>query len=402
MADQKVKRKHWQLSASSIATFKACPYQYFLKYIKRIRREVQPGHFRMGTNWHTIMEILSLKPGSECACGGTLSEAPETCLICDGDGVIPDDLMLAAMRVIDDAYSNMPASMDPEEWAVERAKLMYGAAGYKWYYQNNPLDTILREYKFDVTLPGRTGRALANVNLLGFVDKLAEMAGGSGIVEHKTTSSNIDSESRYWGSLNLDTQTTMYLYVMQTLQKAGLLPECDKHIGGFIYDVFHKPTISPKLLTQGDSKKFVEEGVYFTQPFEVLAGPNDPEKPDPSDPYVTVDGKVAELKPGKKEGTFAIRETPDMYGARLLADMAERPEFYFARKEIAKTDAEIDRFHNELLSILATMKSMYKMDSWYHCEKQCEATYKCDYIDICYNGVDPNGELPEGLIRKEE
>ena len=387
MADQKVKRKHWQLSASSIATFKACPYQYFLKYIKRIRREVQPGHFRMGTNWHTIMEILSLKPGEHCACVINSDRDPN-CLVCEGTGKNPDDLMLAAMRVIDDAYSRMPASMDPEEWAVERAKLMYGAAGYRWYYQNNPLDTILREYKFDVTLPGKTGRALANVNLLGFVDKLAEMAGGSGIVEHKTTSSQIDSESRYWGSLNLDTQTTMYLYVMQTLQKAGLLPECDKHIGGFIYDVFHKPTISPKMLTMGDSKQFVDDGMYFEQKFDV------------DRLSLTVDGVDAEMKPGKKEGTFAIRETPNMYGARLLADIAERPEFYFARREVAKTDAEIDRFHNELLSILATMKSMHKTCSWYHCEKQCEATYKCDFIDICYNGVDPDGELPEGLVRK--
>ena len=335
-----------------------------------------------------------MKPGERC-CG---PETTDECLICQGNYVVPDDLMLAAMRVIDDAYSRMPTSMDPEEWVVERAKLMYGAAGYQWYYQNNPLDTILREYKFDVTLPGRTGRALANVNLLGFVDKLAVMGGGSGIVEHKTTSSQIDSESRYWGSLNLDTQTTMYLYVMQTLQKAGLLPECDKHIGGFIYDVFHKPTISPKMLTQGDSKKFVEDGMYFEQKFKIEKVIGVPEPGFGID----IDDVRAEVKPGKKEGTFAIRETPDMYGARLLADMTERPEFYFARKEIAKTDAEIDRFHSELLSILATMKSMYKMDSWYHCEKQCEATYKCDYIDICYNGVDPDGELPEGLIRKEE
>jgi hypothetical protein len=44
---------------------------------------------------------------------------------------------------------------------------------------------------------------------------------------------------------------------------------------------------------------------------------------------------------GRARKGFAIRETIGMFGARLLNDIYERPEFYFVRREIARTDAEI-------------------------------------------------------------
>lgn len=393
-------RKSWQLSASSISSLKFCPFQYYLKYIKRIRRVEEPDHFRMGTNWHTIMEVMSLKPGAPCTCAfqGTTSATDADCLICEGSGLNPDDIMLAVMRVIDDAYSRMPPSMDPTDWAVERAKLMYAAAGYNWYYADKPLDTVLREYEFNTPIPSRTGRAVSNLNVVGFIDKVVDLGNSLAVIEHKTTSSKIDPDSKYWGHLSLDTQTTLYLFIMRMLQDKGDLPELKKPISGLYYDVFHKPGISPKKLTQGASKKFVEDGMYCGQKFNVTTPGTEPDAPL----QVFVDGSPAEVEPGAKEGTFAIRETPEMYGARFLADIAERPEYYFVRKEIPKTDAELNRFHKELLGVLASMKSHYKLESWYHCERQCEATYNCDYIDLCYNGVDPDGELPEGLIRKEK
>lgn len=401
-------RKDWRLSASSISSLKFCPFQYFLHYVKHIRRVEEPDHFRMGTNWHTIMEVMSLKPGAVCACLDiirAIDEPPEAasdsdCLICEGTGKNPDDIMTAVVRVIDDAYSRIPGSMDPEKWAVERAKLLYAAAGYRWYYSEQPLNTVLREYEFDTPVPSETGRAIGNLKVVGFVDKVVDLGPCCGIIEHKTTSSAIDPDSNYWGHLSLDTQTTLYLFIMRMLQDKGELPELTKPINSLYYDVFHKPGISPKKLTQGASKKFVADGMYFEQKFEVVNTKINSE--GAYAPVITVDDKPAEVEPGAKEGTYAIRETPEMYGARLLADIAERPEFYFVRKEIPKTDAEVTRFHNELLGVLASMKSHYKLGSWYHCERQCEATYKCDYIDLCYNGVDPDGTLPEGLIRKEK
>ncbi len=395
-------RKHWQLSASSIACFKSCPFQYFLKYIKHIRKDVESEPLRYGTNWHKVMEVIGLTPGGVCPCLKDNHDmlpddlkANPNCPICAGEGRVPDDIMLAVSRVIDDAYSRMPASMDPTKWAVERAKLLYSAAGYNWYYADKPLVPILTEYKFDSPVPGKTGRMIPNTNIVGKIDKITLVDGVHSVVDFKSTSSSISPESKYWGSLNLDTQTNLYLYIVRLLQQRGLLPDLGGEVTGLYYDVYHKPGISPKKLTMADSKKFVEDGMYFGQKFNAKAQCGTPD-------FVTVDGVKAETEPGKKDGTFAIRETPEMYGARLLADIAERPEYYFVRHPIPKTDADLEKFHKELLSVLVSMRSMYNMDSWYHCEKQCEATYHCDYIDICYNGMDPDGVLPDGLIRHEK
>lgn len=394
------KQKQWQLSASSIACFKTCPFQYYLKYVKHIHRDVEPDHFRYGTNWHRIMEVIGLSSGGVCPCTGTEdhyeSNGVLSCMVCAGTGSIPDDIMLAVARVIDDAYSRMPASMDPVKWAVERAKLMHLAAGYNWYYADKSLVPILTEYKFDSPIPGKTGRMLPSMNIVGIIDKVTIVDLVRSIVDFKTTSSSIDSGSKYWGSLNLDTQTNLYLYMVRLLAKRGLIPDLGGEVSGVYFDVLHKPGISPKKLTIADSKRFGETGEYFTQKFEVEFSPEEPGS------RYCVNGIVAEIEPAKKEGQFSIRETPDMYGARLLADIAERPEYYFVRHPIPKTDADLDRFYKELLNIYSNMRKMYKDDSWYHCEKMCENTYHCDYIDICYNGIDPDGELPDGLIRHEK
>ncbi len=390
------KPRHWQLSASSIQCFKMCPYKYFLKYMKRIRKTVEPEHFRYGTNWHRIMEVINLKPDDPCACGGPIGqpgEYGEPCLVCQDTGVNPDDPMIAVLRVVDDAYSRIPGTMDPVKWAVERAKLLYCAAGYNWYYGDDPFDPIHVEQKFEIAIPGKTGRSVPNVKVVGMIDKIAVMENCNRVVEHKTTSSPIDSGSKYWGKLALDTQTSLYVLIAKMLQRDGKLPEVLGDIDGIYYDVFHKPTISPKRLSIADGKKFVDTGDYFAQSFAVIQGTGG---------AVHVDGYSADVEPGAKEGQYKIRETPDMYGARLLADIAERPEFYFARKEIGKTDDEINRFHKQLLGILASLRAHDKDDSWYQCEDMCENTFHCEYIDICYNGIDPDGELPDGLERKEK
>ena len=395
-------RKQWQLSASSIACFKSCPFQYFLKYIKHIHKDVESEPLRYGTNWHKVMEVIGLPPGETCSCVDKTVVYPIdfNCLICNGTGTRPDDIMLAVSRVIDDAYSRMPASMDPVKWATERAKLLYSAAGYNWYYADKPLVPILTEYEFNSPVPGKTGRMIPNINIVGKIDKITTVDGVRCVVDHKSTSSSIDSGSKYWGSLNLDTQTSLYLYIVRLLQsthtKRGLMPDLGGEVTGLYYDVYHKPGISPKQLKISDGKKFVEDGMYFDQKFEVRLAPE-----EQSGRYY-VNDVVADVEPAKKEGEFKFRETPDMYGARLLADIAERPEYYFVRHPIPKTDADLEKFHKELLSVLVSMRSMYNMDSWYHCEKQCEATYHCDYIDICYNGIDPDGELPDGLVRHEK
>jgi hypothetical protein len=232
------------------------------------------------------------------------------------------------------------------------------------------------------------------VVVVGKIDKLRQHR-DSGIIfvdEHKSTSNPIDSDSTYWAKLNLDTQTLLYPYACRELQKVGALETfgikaTDPLICEVRYDVWKKPTIKPKLLTQGESKKFVESGMYMTDKYEVQRASSEVIA-------VQVNAVNAEIKPGAKEGTFQIRETAEMYGARLFQDIIANPGNHYARRIIARTDAELERFGVELLNIYRTVQFLARENRWWHNEQQCEATFKCPYISQCYNGVEFDADNP--------
>jgi len=166
-------------------------------------------------------------------------------------------------------------------------------------------------------------------------------------------------------------------------------------VSGLLHDVFHKPSIRPKKLTQADSKKFVETGEYCGQEFEIGATPTDMSSKPELAP--TADGVELEFEFGAtpkplKDGTqkptpVAVRETPGMFGARLLLDMTERPEFYFARREVPFTDDELEAFKYQIWALQKNMNEMERTGFYWENEQQCEATFKCQYCVLCYNNV---------------
>jgi hypothetical protein len=389
------------VSASSIADFKACATRWFNHDFLGIRRIEDTDSQRVGTNWHKILEIASLKPGSVCGpCAQKAKNDPD-CPLCAGTGFLPDDILDAVIRELDRAYKNIPASVSLGDAEIERITLLYSLIGYRWLYSDKESEQVLcRESEFELPLINPTsGRALPDVRLRGKIDKVVVLPNGDlAIKEHKSTSKGVDQDSPYWGHLNLDTQTTMYLYAARRMQENGGIDN-SKPISTILYDVWHKPGISPKKLTQGDSKKFVEGGEYCGQKFEVHPVCN-----SDNTGFFTVNGQHAEAEPGAKEGTFAIKETPEMFGARLLQDITQRPEFYFARRQIIRTDKEMQQFEWELLHIYRAMRGICKAGCPYHNEQQCEATFRCDYMPFCYNGIVLGKEnVPDGFkIRKED
>ncbi len=360
-------RNNWRLSATRIKTFKACPMRHCLKYIKRVYKSEEQDALRMGTNWHTLLEVYSRNNDFD-----------------------------EAIKALDDAYENKPISKSYEDWEAEKAKLAYSLSGYIWYYQNDEFETLAREIPFSLKLINpETGATLPNVTVDGVIDKIIRKDSKVMIEEHKSTSSSVEQDSKYWGSLRLDTQTTLYEYAAIQLQKSGTLEQFgikadDPMIQGALYDVWRKPGISPKKITQALTAELIETGEYCGGIFKVA---------EEVDNVILVNGVAAEVEVGKKAN--AIRETADMYGARLLQDIQERPEFYFARKPLSRTTADMKRFQWELYNIYQTARNMDKNDAWYCDESQCEATYHCDYIPICYNNINVDEYLPEGFVRKE-
>ncbi len=379
------------LSASSIATFKACPYRYYYQYVLGLRPIVDTDAQRMGTNYHRIQEIANMQPCGPCECieidlaAGDKPNPNPNCVLCDGNGILPDDLMDAVTAHLNQAYAEIPLSKTEEEWEVEKIKLLYSLVGYQWYWNDDNYEGESLEQKFSLPLLSPISGRKLKAELRGKIDRVFSAGDNRFIHEYKSTSASLDSDSTFWSHLTLDTQTRMYTYAARQLG----LGAC-----GVLYDVWHKPQIKPKKLTQGESKKFVEDGEYCGEKFNVTEPGAEPNAPL----EICVNGRQATVEPGAKEGTFAIRETPEMYGARLLQDITQRPEFYFARREIVHHDDDINAFTWELFNIYKSIQSMSNKNTFWRNEHQCEATFKCDFIDWCYShknvGVD---EVPENF-----
>ena len=402
-------KRNLHISASSINNFKACPMRFRNANVLGIRREDETEAQRLGTHWHRILDIITRKPESVCNRCAKLPANDPNCSICAGTGFLPENLMDAVYRELDRIYENK-TYLDPTIIAVEKNKLLYALIGYRWYYEDQPEEVVTREQRFELSLINpESGRALPGVRLVGMIDKIISLGDRFAVKEHKSTSSSVSPDSDYWGHLNLDTQTKLYLYAARRLQRDGLLAgwgikETHPLINTILYDVFHKPSISPKLLTQAESKQFVEDGLYCGQKFEIRTLPCLDSMP--GYPVLTINSITYMVEPGKKEGTFAIRETPEMYGARLLADIGERPEFYFRCVEVTRTDKGMESFEWELLNIYRTMQEMIKTGHWYGNEYQCQATFTCDYMPSCYNNIELSvDEIPDGfklIFNKEE
>lgn len=383
----------YHLSASSINAFKSCPTRFRLAYREGLRLNEDTEAQRMGTNWHALHEVYN-----------------QTVREWQGESPSHDAGYAAAVEHLNNQYEAVPSWIEPEDWEVERLVLLTAFHVYLWYYTNDPIESLHEELAFDLPLhEPQTGLPLPQSEVLrvGKIDTVIKWQSMIGNREMKSTSRSIGPDSDYWERSAKDTQVSMYALAMRDLLESGGLSQTvteaigDGQFGNTLYDVWRKPKSRPKNLTQKDTAAFCDPtmesfGKYFDQEFEVTTGPSDPDKPDPNDPHVTVDGVEAVVKPGKKG--YAIRETPRMFAARLMHDMVENPSEYFVRKEIARTDNDLRRFRIELYRIYQAMRSYERSGAWFENENQCRATFRCAYIPICYGpGADhicETGETP--------
>lgn len=345
-----------RLSASSVKRFKDCPMKWHLA--RQVRRAEDTDALRMGTNFHAMMEAHD---GGEDA--------------------------LAALYA---AYEHCPPSKSQFDWAVECQTIHAMYLGHRWYWQDDPLgDTVDVELQFELPLMHPAlNLPLPGGQRVGRIDRLLLRYDGRYYQhEYKTTSSDVSATSDYWNRLRMDTQVSFYDLA---LHEMGL----DAPIGGAFYDVTRKPTIKPKFLTQAETQRFiVSAGEYHGEQFEIVQPDTGP---------IIINGWAAEIK--QQKAGWQLRETPLMYRARLLDDMYERPEHYFARREVPRTSLDRAKFAQELFALYECMKHTASNGYAYRCEARCDDFGGCEYRGLCRNGLDPadlddNELAAKGLTR---
>lgn len=228
--------------------------------------------------------------------------------------------------------------IDPFDKAKLRALLL----GYDARWANEPLEVIRVQpvFRMPIVRPD-TNRKSKDFDLGGRLDVLVKdiRTGEIIIVETKTTSLDIASESSYWHTISaIDPQVSTYYKGARSLGFDAA--RC-------IYDVIRKPQLKQLLATPIESQKRKANGELYANQREV-------------------------------------DETPDAYFERIALDILESPEKYFAREPIVRLEQD-EQAHAE--DLWDTAKQIKENEKAERAPKHPGACRRfggfCEYLPTC-------------------
>jgi len=343
-----------------------CLRKHFLSYVVGLRRIVDEKPLRMGKVFHIGLDLRAKGLSSEKA-------------------------VTEALKFYDTGFDNVAEESLPD-WLLEREIVGRLLSGYFWRWSepDHQIKILESERFFEMPIVNPdTGRSSRTYRAFGVVDKIGMLPDNRLTnVEHKTTSTDLSPESDYWKRLRIDSQISMYVLAAQYL---------GYDINTTLYDVTRKPTLAkPITLTQKATAELILSGRYlhkFTKDEKLTVIDTYDVKYDKVS--FAVNAQEAQIVPGKKG--FAIIETLEMYGDRLTADIARRPDFYFARREIHRLESDLDDARYELWQTAKILRDCYRHGRWPRNTGACIGYGTCPYFDLCTNGYDPeSGLIPEG------
>lgn len=254
---------------------------------------------------------------------------------------------------------------------------------FRWADMDSDMTVIASEIPFEIPInnPDSTG-ASKTFRYAGKIDKIVRIGDKTYVMEHKTSASAVTPGCDYIKRLAIDSQVSLYWLAAS---------ELGYDVAGVLYDVLRKPLHRPKKLTQGDTKRFYDTGKYP----DVETGPYDF---DVCLRGMTVNGVTPEMWPGAKSGTFAIRETPEMFEARLCQTIMTDPEdSFFCRMPIPRTEADLRETQYELWQTSQLLRECKTRNIWPKRTSQCVGFGVCPYFDICTSGGwQPDQMVPDG------
>lgn len=215
--------------------------------------------------------------------------------------------------------------------------------GYQKKWQESDrmtYETIGTEIRFDAPLMNpETGGTSKTFHLSGKIDALAEekATGKVVIVEHKTTSQDIGPGSDYWRKLPIDGQVSGYYCGAEAIGHQA--STC-------LYDVIRKPTIKPYKATPEEKRKYNKDG---------------------------------SLSKACRE----FDETPDEWYDRLSADIASRPDYYYARIEISRSDNDLLEYLFDMWAVSREIADAQRMNRWSRNPQACSVFGTCEYFGVC-------------------
>lgn len=346
---------HDLLTHSRMQTKKSCARKHHYRYNLGVRKRESAKPLRMGAAIHLGRELLAKGLAFEDACVQAVAD-----------------------------YETVPAWATTDErlheWMIEREIVCCLLAGWYWHWrevESDILQNIATEFSFEHPIRNPdTGAASRTYRKAGKIDGIVQLVDQRlAVYELKTTGDDIGPDSVYWKRLEIDHQISLY---MLAARESGFEVET------VIYDVIRKPGIAPKQvpILDDDGCKIVLD--------------------EQGERVLNQNGKPRQSADKEKGWTLLTRvETPEEFGERLRLDIAERPEFYYQRREIPRLQADLDEFAAELWQQAADIRESINTGRHFRNPSQCTLMGKCEYLDLCARGLEP-GEVPDGFARVDD
>lgn len=257
------------------------------------------------------------------------------------------------MTALDAALAAIDDQTCPEDDGLTRAILRGLMHGYHARWADAPWVTLQVEHPFlQPIFNPATGKPSRTFQHAGRGDGLIhhpETPGRLVGLEHKTASEDLSPDAPYWRRLVFDAQVSGYALARW---QAG------EKLTGTLYDVIRKPGIRPKALSKADRAGIASSGTYHG--FRV------------SDPLRQAVAHTVD------------REDAELFELRLRRDCLDRAEWYFARREIPRLDAEIAEHADELWQIADEIRLARANDAHYRNSGACMAYgTPCGFLGIC-------------------
>ena len=336
------------ITHSRTQSFKGCRKRHWWEYEIGFRKETDAKALRTGSAGHDGLDILKRS------------------------GSIED-----AVQIVQAHYMDCPEGMDQYDWDIEQETVECLVRGYEWRWREAEITMVHTEKSFRLPLTNpATGAATPVFDVAGKIDGLVVLEDGrKAIIEHKFISDNLEADSDFWRRLQLDSQVSMYVWAARAI---------GWDVETVLYDCIRKPSIRPEQvpILDGEDLKIVLDGN--------------------GERVMTKQGKPRQAANKENGWTLQSRQmTPTEWGEKLLDDIAKRPEFYYARHEIARLDSDIEEFLYELWDIQKTLREAQRENRWYKTVGRDSCPY-CPFFGLCSSRFDlSGGEVPEGFVKVE-
>jgi hypothetical protein len=267
-----------------------------------------------------------------------------------------DPALGAAFRAVDEAAG------EGDDSRILAAKARGLMIGYHARWAKGRWDLVADEPVFHLPIINpATGYRSHTFTWAGRCHGVVARDGRTCVLESKTAAEDLGpADAPVWRRLAVDTRAGGYALARRQQGRA---------VGGILYDVVRRPGMRPRVVPKGNAKRTEREnvgtrielerqGTYFGRPVD----------------------ERQQAAPSGGDG----RETPDLYALRIAADTLRRPAWYFQRRVVRRSPAELTGYGRDLWQAAVEIRLARRAGRHYRNSDACTAFHTpCPYLPLC-------------------